>query len=61
MKIYTITDNNTGEEKNFIFKSHAAKSLGINTNRIELALLGRPYKNYTIEYRDVDINIPLEV
>ena len=66
MKIYTLKNQITGEEKNFIKKNNLAKSIGINTDRVEMAIAKnqpinkRTGEQYTIEYRDVDVNFNIE-
>ena len=66
MKIYTLINTVTGEEKNFIKKNNLAKSIGINSDRIEMAIAKnqpinkRTGEKYTIEYRDVNVNFNIE-
>ena len=66
MKLYTLKNQLTGEEKNFIKKNNLAKSIGINTDRIEMAIAKkqpinkRTGEQYTIEYRDVNVNLSIE-
>ena len=66
MKIYTLTNTVTGEEKNFIKKNSVAKAIRVNTDKIELAVMKnepinkRTGEKYTIEYRDVDVNFNIE-
>lgn len=66
MKIYTLTNTQTGEEKNFIKKNRLAKAIGVNTDRIELAIAKnqpickRTGEEYHVEYRDVNIGLKLE-
>ena len=66
MKLYTLTNTQTGEEKNFIKKNNLAKSIGVNLDRIEMAIAKnqpinkRTGEQYTIEYRDVDVNFNIE-
>ena len=66
MKIYTLTNTITGEEKNFIKKTRLAKNIGVNTDRIELAIMKnqpickRNGEEYTVEYRNIDLGIKTE-
>ena len=66
MRIYTLTNTQTGEEKNFIKKNNLAKTIGVNTDRIELAITkNRPInkrtgEKYTVEYRDINLGVKLE-
>lgn len=66
MKIYTLTNTVTGEEKNFIKKNSVAKAIRVNTDKIELAVMKnepinkRTGEKYTIEYRDIDVNFNIE-
>ena len=66
MKLYTLKNQLTGEEKNFIKKNNLAKSIGINTDRIEMAIAKnqpinkRTGEQYTIEYREVNVNLSIE-
>ena len=66
MKLYTLKNQITGEEKNFLKKNSVAKAIRVNTDRIELAAMKnepiskRTGEKYTIEYRDVDVNINIE-
>lgn len=66
MKIYTLTNTQTGEEKNFIKKNNLAKTIGINTDRVELAIMKnqpirkRNGEEYTVEYRNIDLGIKTE-
>ena len=66
MKLYTLTNTQTGEEKNFIKKNNLAKSIGVNLDRIEMAIAKnqpiskRTGEQYTIEYRAVDVNFTIE-
>lgn len=66
MRIYTLKNLKTGEEKNFIKKNRLAKNIGVNTDRIELAIMKkqpickRNGEEYTIEYRNVNIGVKLE-
>lgn len=66
MKIYTLTNTITGEEKNFIKKTRLAKTIGVNTDRIEMAVLKnqpirkRNGEEYAIEYRNIDLGIKTE-
>lgn len=66
MKLYTLKNQLTGEEKNFIKKNNLAKSIGINSDRIEMAIAKnqpinkRTGEKYTIEQRDVNVNINIE-
>ena len=66
MRIYTLKNQITGEEKNFLKKNSVAKTIGVNTEKIELAVMKnqpinkRTGEKYTIEYRDVNVNFNIE-
>ena len=66
MKLYTLKNQITGEEKNFLKKNSVAKTIGVNTDKIELAVMKnqpinkRTGEKYTIEYRDVNVNFNIE-
>ena len=66
MKLYTLKNQLTGEEKNFIKKNNLAKSIGINTDRVEMAIAKnqpinkRTGEQYTIEYQEVNVNLSIE-
>ena len=66
MQIYTLKNQITGEEKNFLKKNSVAKAIGVNTDKVELAIMKnqpinkRTGEKYTIEYRDVDVNFNIE-
>lgn len=66
MRIYTLKNQITGEEKNFLKKNSVAKTIGVNTDKIELAVMKnqpinkRTGEKYTIEYRDVNVNFNIE-
>ena len=66
MKLYTLKNQITGEEKNFLKKNSVAKVIGVNTDKIELAVMKnepinkRTGEKYTVEYRDVDVNFNIE-
>lgn len=66
MKLYTVKNLKTDEIKYFIKKNNLAKNIGINADRVELAIMkNRPIRKrsgdeYSIEYRDVNIGIKLE-
>ena len=66
MRLYTLTNTQTGEEKNFIKKNNLAKSIGVNLDRVEMAIAKnqpinkRTGERYTIEYRDVNVNFTIE-
>ena len=66
MKLYTLKNQITGEEKNFIKKNSVAKAIRVNTDKIELAVMKnepiskRPGEKYSIEYRDVNVNFNME-
>lgn len=66
MKIYTLKNQITGEEKNFLKKNSVAKAIRVNTDKVELAVMKnepinkRTGEKYTIEYRDVDVNFNIE-
>ena len=66
MKIYTLKNQITGEEKNFLKKNSVAKAIRVNTDKVEIAVMKnvpinkRTGEQYTIEYRDVDVNLNIE-
>lgn len=66
MRIYTLKNQITGEEKNFLKKNNVAKTIGVNTDKVELAIMKnepinkRTGEKYTIEYRDVNVNFNIE-
>lgn len=66
MKIYTLKNQITSEEKNFLKKTSVANAIRVNTDKIELAVMKnepinkRTGEKYTIEYRDVDVNLNIE-
>ena len=66
MKIYTLKNQITGEEKNFLKKNSVAKAIRVNTDKVEIAVMKnvpinkRTGEQYTIEYRDVDVNLDIE-
>ena len=66
MRIYTLKNEITGEEKNFLKKTSMAKAIRVNTDKVELAVINkqpinkRTGEKYTIEYRDVDVNFNIE-
>lgn len=66
MELYTLKNIKTGEEKNFIKKNKLARTIGVNTDRIELAIMKnqpickRSGEEYTVEYRNVNIGIKIE-
>ena len=66
MKLYTLKNQITGEEKNFLKKNSVAKTIGVNTDKVELAVMKnqpiskRTGEKYTIEYRDVNVNFNIE-
>lgn len=66
MRIYTLTNTKTGEEKNFLKKNQLAKTISVNTDRIELAIMKnkpinkRTGEEYRVEYRDIDLGIKTE-
>ena len=66
MELYKITNKITGEEKYFIKKNNLAKNIGVNTDRIELAVMKnqpirkRNGEEYTVEYRNIDLGIKTE-
>ena len=66
MKIYTLINTVTGEEKNFLKRTSVANAIRVNTDRIEMAIAKnqpinkRTGEKYTIEYRDVDVNFTIE-
>ena len=66
MKIYTLKNQITGEEKNFLKKTSVANAIRVNTDKVELAVMKnepinkRTGEKYTIEYRDVDVNFTID-
>lgn len=66
MRIYTLMNTQTGEEKNFIKKNNLAKNIGVNTDRIELAVMKnqpirkRNGEEYTVEYRNIDLGVKID-
>lgn len=66
MELYTLKNQKTGEEKNFIKKNNLAKTIGVNTDRIELAIMKnqpirkRNGEEYTVEYRDINLGVKIE-
>ncbi len=66
MRIYTLKNQITGEEKNFLKKNSVAKAIRVNTDKVELAVMKnepinkRTGEKYTIEYRDVNVNFTVE-
>lgn len=66
MKLYTLKNIKTDEEKYFIKKHNLAKNIHVNTDHIELAIMKnkpirkRSGEEYTVEYRDVNIGIDIE-
>ena len=66
MKIYTLKNQITGEEKNFLRKNNVAKAIRVNTDKVEIAVMKnqpinkRTGEQYSIEYRDVDVNLNIE-
>lgn len=66
MRIYTLKNQITGEEKNFLKKASVAKAIRVNTDKIELATMKnepinkRTGEKYTIEYREVNVNLNIE-
>lgn len=66
MQIYTLKNQITGEEKNFLRKNSVAKAIRVNTDKVELAVMKnepinkRTGEQYTIERRDVDVKINIE-
>ena len=66
MKLYTLKNQITGEEKNFLKKNSVAKAIRVNTDKIELAVMKnepiskRTGEKYSIEYRDVNVNFNIE-
>ena len=66
MRIYTLKNQITGEEKNFLKKNSVAKAIRVNTDKIELAVMKnepiskRTGEKYSIEYRDVNVNFNIE-
>lgn len=66
MKLYTLTNLNTGETKNFVFKSNLGYCIGVNSAQIDVAILNsrhikkRTGEVYSIEYKDIDVGIKIE-
>ena len=66
MRIYTLKNQITGEEKNFLKKTSVANAIRVNTDKVQLAVIQnepinkRTGEKYTIEYRDVDVNFNIE-
>ena len=66
MKLYTLKNQITGEEKKFLKKNSVAKAIRVNTDKVEIAVMKnqpinkRTGEKYTIEYRDVDVNFNIE-
>ena len=66
MKIYTLKNQITGEEKNFLKKNSVAKAIRVNTDKVELAVMKnepinkRTGEKYSIECRDVNVNFNIE-
>ena len=66
MQLYTLKNQITGEEKYFLKKNSVAKAIGVNTDKIELAVMKnqpinkRTGEKYTVEYRDVNVNFNIE-
>ena len=66
MQIYTLKNQITGEEKNFLKKNNAAKAIRVNLDKLELAIMKnepinkRTGEKYTVEYRDVDTDFNIE-
>ena len=66
MRIYTLKNQITGEEKNFLKKTSVANAIRVNTDKVQLAVIQnepinkRTGEKYTIEYRDVDVNLNIE-
>ena len=66
MKLYTVKNLKTDEEKYFIKKNRLAKDIGVNTTRIELAIATnqpiskRNGEEYTVEYRNIDLGVKTE-
>lgn len=66
MELYTLKNQKTGEEKYFMKKTHLAKYLDSNSDRVELAVLkNKPIRKktgdcYEIERRNVELGIEIE-
>ena len=66
MQIYTLKNQITGEEKNFLKKNSVAKAIRVNCDKVELAIMKNQPINkrtgevYSIEYRDVNVNLNIE-
>ena len=66
MKLYTLKNQITGEEKNFLRKTSVANAIRVSTDKVEIAVMKnqpinkRTGEQYTIEYRDADVNFTIE-
>lgn len=66
MELYTLKNQLTGETKNFMKKTNLAKTIGVNINKVELAIVKnqpirkRTGEEYTVEYRNIDLGIKTE-
>ena len=66
MKLYTLKNQLTGEEKNFLKKTSVANAIRVNTDKVEIAVMKnqpinkRTGEQYTIEYREVNVNFNIE-
>lgn len=66
MELYTLKNQLTGETKNFMKKTNLAKTIGVNIDKVELAIMKnqpinkRNGEKYHVEYRDVNIGLKLE-
>ena len=66
MRIYTLKNQITGEEKNFLKKTSVANAIRVNTDKVEIAVMKnqpinkRTGEKYMIEYRDVNVNLNIE-
>ena len=66
MELYTLKNQLTGETKNFMKKTNLAKTIGVNLEKIELAIIKnqpirkRNGEEYTVEYRDINLGVKIE-
>lgn len=66
MELYTLKNQLTGETKNFMKKTNLAKTIGVNLEKVELAIIKnqpirkRTGEEYVVEYRNIDLNLKLE-
>lgn len=66
MRIYTLTNINNGEIKNFIKKTNLSKYIKTNTNVVELCIIKntpickKTGEKYMVECRDINIGMEFE-